>query len=67
MCVLYRGNVSREPLLSNNTGIFTEALSSNDKGIFTDPLPSNDGGIFTDPLPSIAPAFVWLPTALLVG
>jgi hypothetical protein len=30
MCIFYRGNVSTEP------------LSSNDRGIFTEPLPSND-------------------------
>jgi hypothetical protein len=51
VCIRYHGNVSTEPLPSNDKGIFTDPLPSNDKGIFTDPLPSNDKGIFTDPLP----------------
>jgi hypothetical protein len=44
VCIRYRGNVSTEPLPSNDRGIFTEPLPSNDKGIFTEPLPSNDMG-----------------------
>jgi hypothetical protein len=32
-CIRYRGNVSTEPLPSNDRGIFTEPLCSNDKGI----------------------------------
>jgi hypothetical protein len=51
VCIRYRGNVSTEPLPSNDRGIFTEPLPSNDKGIFTQPLPSNDRGIFTEPFP----------------
>jgi hypothetical protein len=47
MCIHYRGNVSTEPLPSNDRGIFTEPLPSNDKGIFTEPFPSNDRGIDT--------------------
>jgi hypothetical protein len=52
VCIRYRGNVSTEPLPSNDRGIFTEPLPSNDKKIFAEPLPSNDEGIFTGPLPS---------------
>jgi hypothetical protein len=48
VCIRYRGNVSTEPLPSNDRGIFTEPLPSNDKGIFTEPLPSNDTGRYTD-------------------
>jgi hypothetical protein len=44
MCILYRGNVSTEPLPSNDRGIFIEPLPSNDKGMFTEQLPSKDGG-----------------------
>jgi hypothetical protein len=47
VCIRYRGNVSTEPLPSNDKGIFTEPLASNDRGISTEPLlwqpfPSND-------------------------
>jgi hypothetical protein len=52
MCIRYRGNVSTEPLPSNDREIFTEPTPSNDKAIFTEPLPRNDRGIFTEPLPS---------------
>jgi hypothetical protein len=31
MCIRSRGNVSTEPLPSNNTGIFTEPLPSSDR------------------------------------
>jgi hypothetical protein len=44
VCIRYHGNVSTEPLPSNDRGIFTEPSLSNDKGIFTEPLPSNDMG-----------------------
>jgi hypothetical protein len=33
MCICYRGNVSTEPLPSNDSGIFTKPLPSNDRGI----------------------------------
>jgi hypothetical protein len=33
VCIRYRGDVSTEPLPSNDKGIFTELLSSNDRGI----------------------------------
>jgi hypothetical protein len=33
MCIRYRGNVSTEPLPSNDRGIFTEPLPSNDRRI----------------------------------
>jgi hypothetical protein len=33
VCIRYRGNVSTEPLPSNDMGIFTEPLPSNDRGI----------------------------------
>jgi hypothetical protein len=33
VCIRYRGNVSIEPLPSNDRGIFTEPLSSNHRGI----------------------------------
>jgi hypothetical protein len=52
VCIRYRGNVSTEPLPSNDEGIFTEPFPSNEKGIFTEPLPSNGKGLFTEPLPS---------------
>jgi hypothetical protein len=52
VCIRYHGNISTEPLPSNDGRIFTEALPSNDKGIFTEPSPSNDRRIFTEPLPS---------------
>jgi hypothetical protein len=52
VCIFYRGNVSTEPLSSNDKEIFTEPLPSSDKGIVTEPLPSNDKGIFNEPLPS---------------
>jgi hypothetical protein len=45
VCIRYRGNVSKEPLPSSDSGIFTEPLPGNYKGIFTEPLPSNDRGI----------------------
>jgi hypothetical protein len=48
MCIRYRGNVSTEPLLGNDRGIFTESLPSNDKGTFIMPLPRNDKGIHTN-------------------
>jgi hypothetical protein len=48
MCIRYRGNVSTEPLPSNDKGIFTEPLPSNDKGIFTEPLPRNDRGLLIE-------------------
>jgi hypothetical protein len=51
VCIRYRGNVSTEPLTSNDRGIFTEQLPSNNKGIFIWPLPSNDKGTYTEPLP----------------
>jgi hypothetical protein len=51
VCIRYRGNVSTEPLPSNNKGSFNEPLPSNDKGILQR-LPSNDKGTFTEPLPS---------------
>jgi hypothetical protein len=38
VCIRFSGNVSTEPLPSNDRGIFTEPLPSNDKGI----LPSRD-------------------------
>jgi hypothetical protein len=44
LCIRYRGNVSTEPLPSNDKGIFTKPLSSNDKMIFIEPLPSDDKG-----------------------
>jgi hypothetical protein len=44
VCIRYRGNVSTEPLPSNDKGIFSYPLPSNDKGIFTEPLSSNDRG-----------------------
>jgi hypothetical protein len=47
VCICYCGNVSTEPLPSNNRGIFTELLPSDDRGIFTKPLPSKDMGIHT--------------------
>jgi hypothetical protein len=50
--IRYRGDVSTEPLPSNDRGIFTEQLPSNNKGSFTEPLPSNNRGIFTEPFPS---------------
>jgi hypothetical protein len=52
MCIRYRGNVSTEPLPSDDNGIFTEPLPSNNKEIFTEPLPSKDNGPFIEPLPS---------------
>jgi hypothetical protein len=52
VCIHYHGNVSTDPVSSNNRGIFTEPRSSNDKVIFTKPLPSNDRGNFTELLPS---------------
>jgi hypothetical protein len=36
VCIHYRGNVSTEPLPSNDRGIFTEPLPSNDRGGYTD-------------------------------
>jgi hypothetical protein len=45
VCIPFRGNVSTEPLPSNDRGVFTEPLPSNDKGIFIEPLPSSDKGI----------------------
>jgi hypothetical protein len=30
MCIRYRGNISTEPLPSNDIGIFTESLPNND-------------------------------------
>jgi hypothetical protein len=47
VCIRYRGNVSTEPLPSNDNGTFTEQLYSNDKGTFTQPLPSNDRRMHT--------------------
>jgi hypothetical protein len=44
VCTRYLGNVSTEPLYSNDRGIFTEPFPINDKGNFTEPLPSNDKG-----------------------
>jgi hypothetical protein len=44
VCIRYRGDVSTEPLSSNDRGIFTEPLPSNDKVIFTEPSPSNNKG-----------------------
>jgi hypothetical protein len=44
MRIRYRGNVSTEPLPSNDRGIFTDPLPSNNKGIFTESLPNNDRG-----------------------
>jgi hypothetical protein len=41
---VYRGNVSTEPLNTNDKGIFTEPLPSNDREIFTEPLLNNDKG-----------------------
>jgi hypothetical protein len=35
VCIRYRGNVSTEPLPSNDKGFFTEPLSSNDRGTHT--------------------------------
>jgi hypothetical protein len=52
VCIRYCGNVSTEPLPSNDEGTITKPLSSNDSGIFTEPLPSNDEGAFTKLLPS---------------
>jgi hypothetical protein len=53
VCIRYRGNVSNEPLPSNNGRIFTEPLPSSDKvDFFTEPLPSYDKVFFTEPLPS---------------
>jgi hypothetical protein len=48
VCIRYRGNVSTEPLPSNNRGIFTEPLPSNDMGIFSEPLPNNDKALQRD-------------------
>jgi hypothetical protein len=31
LCIRYRGNISTEPLPSNDRGIFTEPLPSNDR------------------------------------
>jgi hypothetical protein len=36
MCIRYRGNVSTEPLPTNDIGTFTDPLPSNDKGEYTD-------------------------------
>jgi hypothetical protein len=44
VCILYRGDVSTEPLPTNDRGIITELLPSNDKGIFTGSFPINDRG-----------------------
>jgi hypothetical protein len=44
VCIRYRGNVSTEPLRSNDKGIFTEPLPVNDKGTSTEPLRSNIKG-----------------------
>jgi hypothetical protein len=52
VCIRYRGNISTEPLSSNDKGDFTEPLPSNDKEIFTEPLRSNDKETFTEHLPS---------------
>jgi hypothetical protein len=41
LCIRYRGNVSTQPVPSNDKGIFTEPLSGNDKRTYTKPLPSN--------------------------
>jgi hypothetical protein len=51
VCIRYGGNVSTEPLPSNDTGNFTKPIPNNDS-VFTKPLPSNDRGTFTEPLPS---------------
>jgi hypothetical protein len=48
MCIRYRGNVSTDPLPSNDRRIFTEPLPSTDKETFTEPLPSNNRGEYTD-------------------
>jgi hypothetical protein len=48
VCIRYRGNVSTEPLASNDRGVFTEPLPSNNREIFTEPLPSNDRWRYTD-------------------
>jgi hypothetical protein len=42
--IRYRGNISTEPLPSNDKGNFTEPLPSNDRGTFTESMPSNDKG-----------------------
>jgi hypothetical protein len=44
MYISYHGNVSTEPLPSNDWGIFIEPLPTNNWGTFTKPLPSNDRG-----------------------
>jgi hypothetical protein len=50
LCIRYRGNVSTEPLPSNNRENLIVPLPINDNGIFTEPLPSNDKGTFAGPL-----------------
>jgi hypothetical protein len=44
VCIRYRGDVSTEPLPSNDRGFLTDPLPSNDMWIFTEPLSSNDKG-----------------------
>jgi hypothetical protein len=43
VCMRYRGNVSTEPLPSNDRGFLTEPLPINDTGIFTKPFHRNYG------------------------
>jgi hypothetical protein len=45
VCIRYRGNVSTEPLPSNDRVIFTGPLPSNDKGNFTESFTNNDRGV----------------------
>jgi hypothetical protein len=60
VCIRYRGNVSTEPLLSNDKEILPSRCVANirgfslshDKGIFTETLPISDKGNFNEPLPS---------------
>jgi hypothetical protein len=44
VCIRHLGNVSTEPLPTNDKGTFTEPLHRNNKGTFTEPLPSNYRG-----------------------
>jgi hypothetical protein len=48
VCIRYRGNVSTEPLPSNDKRVLTEQMPTNDRGILTELLLCNDKEGYTD-------------------
>jgi hypothetical protein len=66
MCIHYHGNVSTEPLPSNDKEVFTESLPRNDKGIHTQ-THRLTGRIFNKGLDMGSGAMIYVPSFIKIG